>query len=255
MPLRPSPRPTRASCTARRLRPPSPPARPTPHRPARSAATPRRARVPPTRTTPSPTSTDPLSVGAAPVVVTASSATIPYLSAVPADHAVVLGPGRTATRLRPPRRPARPRRPTRAPPAPTRPSCVGAARPNYTFSYVGGTITITTSAIPVTVTASSATITYGDAIPTITPSYVGFAGGQTVPATTPAPARPQRRPRARVGTYPTTCSGAADPNYSFAYVDGTVTITPAAATVTASSDTFDLRRFGPGDHGRRTRAW
>ncbi len=114
-------------------------------------------------------------------------------------------------------------------------TCSGASDPNYTFNYVNGVATITPGAAPVTVTASSATITYGAAIPAITPSYSGFTGGQTTPATAPT-CTTTATASSPAGTYPTTCSGAADPNFTFATVGGTVTIQKAQVMVTASSD-------------------
>ncbi len=113
-------------------------------------------------------------------------------------------------------------------------TCSGAADPNYQISYVDGVVEVTAASAPVVVTASSATITYGDPIPAITATYTGFAGGQTEPAT-PAVCTTAATPGAGVGTYETTCSGAADPNYTFTYTAGELTITAAAVTVTASS--------------------
>ncbi len=114
-------------------------------------------------------------------------------------------------------------------------SCSAAADPNYTFTYVDGTHTVTAAA-PVTVTASSATITYGDAIAAITPSYSGFTGGQTEPAGSPATCSAIATPSSPPGDYPTVCSGATDPNFSFVYVGGTLTIQKAQVIVTASDD-------------------
>ena len=114
-------------------------------------------------------------------------------------------------------------------------TCSGAADPNYNISYTDGTVEVTAAAAPVVVTASSATITYGDAIPTITATYAGFGGGQTVPAT-PATCSTTATPGSGVGTYATTCSGATDPNYTFNYTAGELTIVPAQATVVASSE-------------------
>ena len=115
-------------------------------------------------------------------------------------------------------------------------SCSGAADPHYTFTYVDGTITVTTADVPVTVTASSATVTYGESIPSVEASYSGFEGGQTDPATA-ATCSTDATSSSPAGTYATTCSGAADPNYDFDYVAGTLTILPKAATVTASNGT------------------
>jgi hypothetical protein len=41
-----------------------------------------------------------------------------------------------------------------------------------------------------------------------------------------------------VGTYPVTCSGAVDADYSIAYVAGTVMVTPTPLTITASSGSY-----------------
>ena len=114
-------------------------------------------------------------------------------------------------------------------------TCVGAADPNYTFGYTNGAVTIVAGSAPVTLTASSATITYGDAVPAITASYDGFTGGQTEPATAPT-CSTTATTSSDAGTYPTTCVGAADPNHVITVVEGSITILPAAATVTASSE-------------------
>ena len=51
-------------------------------------------------------------------------------------------------------------------------TCSGAVDSNYTISYVAGTATVGKAAL--TITASSAPMTYGGTVPTITPSYAGF---------------------------------------------------------------------------------
>ncbi|HXZ63152.1 MAG TPA: MBG domain-containing protein, partial [Streptosporangiaceae bacterium] len=78
--------------------------------------------------------------------------------------------------------------------------------------------------------------TYGSPPPMITPSYSGFLNGDTAASlatkptcsTTAASSSP-------VGTYASSCSGASDPNYTISYVNGAVTVTPAALAITASS--------------------
>ena len=77
------------------------------------------------------------------------------------------------------RRPVRPRPPARDPASPpTYPSsCSGAADPNYTIGYVGGSVTIDKA--PLTVTASSPAMTYGGTVPAITPGYAGFVNGDS----------------------------------------------------------------------------
>lgn len=111
-------------------------------------------------------------------------------------------------------------------------SCSGADDDNYTFTYVDGTMDV--EAALVTVTASSGSHTYGDDAPSISPQYSGFQHGETAPATD-AVCESASDSSSPVGTYASTCSGAADPNYTFTYVDGTVDVTPAALTITASS--------------------
>ena len=113
-------------------------------------------------------------------------------------------------------------------------SCSGAAAANYTFTYVGGTISVNPSSV--IVTASSGSLTYGGTVPAITPSYSGWLSGDGPAVLTTAPICSTTATNASgVGTYKTTCSGAAAPNYTFTYVDGSVTVTPALVTVTASS--------------------
>jgi hypothetical protein len=94
-------------------------------------------------------------------------------------------------------------------------------------SYAPSTSTCQTFTVipePVTVTASSASIPYGTAVPSVTASYSGLVGGQlptkqpscitTATATSPP------------GDYPTSCAGAADQNYTFTYVAGKISVLP-----------------------------
>ncbi len=175
-----------------------------------------------------------VTVTPAPVVVTASSSAVAYNDPIPAVTAGYSGlvDGDTEPATEPTCGTAA----TQGSPAGTyATSCADAADPNYTFTYVDGTVTISAGAAPVTLTASSATITYGDDVPEITASYDGFTGGQTEPDTLPT-CSTTATSSSPVGTYETTCVGAADPNHVFTVVNGTITVTPAAATVTASSE-------------------
>ncbi|UDY34985.1 MBG domain-containing protein [Dermatobacter hominis] len=177
-----------------------------------------------------------VTVDPAAAVVTAASATVHFNSPVPAVtpsySGLVNGDSAPATP------PTCSTTATDVSEAGTYPStCSGAADPNYTFTYVDGVYTITTADVPVTVTAPSVTLTYGDDVPALTPTYSGFFGGQTSPDTE-ANCTTEATSSSPVGTYATTCSGADDPNYTFDYVAGTVTVTPKDATVTASSESF-----------------
>jgi hypothetical protein len=112
-------------------------------------------------------------------------------------------------------------------------SCAGAAALNYTFNYVAGTVTVGSRSL--TVTASNASVTYGDPVPTITASYAGFVNGETEAALTPAATcTTAYTPTSAAGSTPaTSCAGAGSSNYTFTYVPGTVTIAQKTATVTA----------------------
>ena len=91
---------------------------------------------------------------------------------------------------------------------------------------------------PLTVTASSASMTYGGTPPAVTPAYSGFVNGdnpsslttQATCSTTATSSSPASPP-----TYPTTCTGASGPNYAVSYSAGAITINRAALTVTASN--------------------
>jgi hypothetical protein len=94
---------------------------------------------------------------------------------------------------------------------------------------------------PLTITASSGTMTYGGTPPTITPSYSGFVNGNTATSLTTKPTcTTTATAHSPAGTYPSSCSGAVDSDYTFSYVSGTVTVTKATLKVTANklSKTF-----------------
>ena len=106
---------------------------------------------------------------------------------------------------------------------------------NYTANDATGTLVIAQA--PLTITASSPSMTYGGTVPAITPSYSGFVNGETTSSLTPAPTcTTTATSSSNAGTYPTSCSGAIDPNYTFSYTSGTLTITKATLTVTPPSN-------------------
>jgi hypothetical protein len=100
------------------------------------------------------------------------------------------------------------------------------------------TLSGTGTPAPLVITASSASMTYGGAVPTITPSYSGFVNGDT-PASlaTPPNCTTTATSQSPVGSYRSTCAGAVDPNYNFTYVPGNVTVGKASLTITASNAT------------------
>ena len=111
-----------------------------------------------------------------------------------------------------------------------------AVDPDYTISYLGGTLTVTAASL--TITADNQTKVYGAALPTLTASYAGFVNGDTVASLT---TQPTLSTTATAGShvsgnpYTITASGAFDSDYSISYVAGTLTISPVALTITADN--------------------
>lgn len=92
---------------------------------------------------------------------------------------------------------------------------------------------------PLTITASNATQQYAQPIPNLSSvTYSGFVNGDTaaslsgtlICSTTGTQSSP-------VGNYPITCSGLTSPNYRITFAPGTLTITPAPLTLTATGVT------------------
>jgi hypothetical protein len=105
--------------------------------------------------------------------------------------------------------------------------------------------TIVVDQAPLSVIANDASMNYGAALPPLTISYRGFVNGDNASnLTTPPTATTTATPSSPAGTYPINISGASDPNYSFTYIPGTLTIGAAVLLVTASAET---KEFGAPD--------
>ena len=114
-------------------------------------------------------------------------------------------------------------------------SAAGPGAANYTISYLPGNLTVSTAALQIT--ASSATIGYGGPVPDITPIYDGLVGGDTAPATPPTCSTTATTHSPVGSSSPSSCTGAADPNYTITYVDGAITVNDKPTlTITASSE-------------------
>ncbi|HWE65197.1 MAG TPA: MBG domain-containing protein [Acidimicrobiales bacterium] len=88
----------------------------------------------------------------------------------------------------------------------------------------------TVTPAPLTVTAPTLTTPFGT-IPVLTPTYATFVNGDTVASlTTPASCTTTATTHSSPGSYPITCSGAVDPNYTFTYVGGTLKIVKASTS-------------------------
>jgi hypothetical protein len=118
---------------------------------------------------------------------------------------------------------------------------------NIQASYVGdindrassGDVQLSVNAAPtpLVVTSPGATFAYGGTVPTLTPVYSGFTGGDnSTSLTSPATCTTTATAASAPGTYPVSCSGAASSVYTISYVNtGSVTVTRAPLTVTAPS--------------------
>jgi hypothetical protein len=113
-------------------------------------------------------------------------------------------------------------------------SCSGAAATNYLINYVNGSVTITR--VNLTVTASSHTLNYGDAVPTFTYTITGFKNSQTssVLSTLPTCTTTNYTNSSPTGTYYSRCSGATATNYTFTYLDGSITVSTVSRSVSLS---------------------
>ena len=113
-------------------------------------------------------------------------------------------------------------------------TCSGAVDPNYSITYTNGTVAV--GAAQLVITASSSSTTYGSDPSAVTASYEGFVNGDTAASlTTPPTCTTTDTASSPAGRYPTSCSGAVDPNYAITYSNGSVEVDPAPLTITASS--------------------
>ncbi len=109
------------------------------------------------------------------------------------------------------------------------PSGVDAA--NYTITFVNGKVTVAQATL--TVTAENKTVTYGDAVPTYTATYSGFKNTDGASVVSGLVYTCEYAPTSNVGEYTIVPSSATATNYSFAYVNGKVTVNKAALMITA----------------------
>ncbi len=114
----------------------------------------------------------------------------------------------------------------------------GPSTSDYTISYVTGGLTVTPAAL--TITPYSQTKAYGAALLPLSASYTGFVNGDTSASLTTQPTlttTATASSHVSGSPYAITASGAADSDYSISYGSGTVTVTPAALTITANNQT------------------
>lgn len=111
---------------------------------------------------------------------------------------------------------------------------------NYTFKPVDGILTVTPAIL--TVIADSKAKVYGEPSPDLTITYSGFVNGENWNALDVAPeASLNADSTSSAGDYSIVVSGGQDDNYSYYYVNGTLTVSKASLTAHAQDE---VRRFG-----------
>jgi hypothetical protein len=117
-------------------------------------------------------------------------------------------------------------------------SVSGATEPDYAITYVAGAVTVTP--VPLTITADDKSAPYGAGLPVFTASYSGLANGDTAATLSTAPSFTSTATAASHvsgSPYAINVSGAADTDYTFNYVPGTLIITPVPLTITVDNKT------------------
>ncbi|MEP9380662.1 MBG domain-containing protein [Aquabacter sp. CN5-332] len=111
---------------------------------------------------------------------------------------------------------------------------------NYAITYVNGSLTVSPAAL--TITADNATKTYGDTAALTGFATSGLQNGETIGSVTLASAGAAATASVAGGPYAVIASAATGGtfdagNYAITYVDGTLTVNPAALTITADNAT------------------
>jgi hypothetical protein len=109
----------------------------------------------------------------------------------------------------------------------------GAASGNYVLAGSGNESSTTASITPdnLTITADNAAKGAGATNPALTLTYSGFVAGERASSLTTQPTvSTTAGTTSPAGSYPITASGAVDPNYTFTYVPGTLTVLGNAST-------------------------
>ena len=112
--------------------------------------------------------------------------------------------------------------------------------PNYSISYINGTLTIT----PRTLMASVGNYErlYNEENPAFEVQYDGFVGKEDEKVlTTQATASTTATKTSDVGSYPINVTGGSADNYKFSYVSGTLTINKAEQTISWNQDLTGLK--------------
>jgi hypothetical protein len=107
---------------------------------------------------------------------------------------------------------------------------------NAPITYVKGDINVVKATL--IATATNQTRTYGAANPAFPVTYSGFVNGENASVlNTAATGTTTATTNSNVGSYTITPSGGNDNNYTFSYVNGSLSVTAATLTITANNTT------------------
>lgn len=110
--------------------------------------------------------------------------------------------------------------------------------PSDTASYLPATTNVLINVLPapLTITADDKSKVYGAVLPALTANYSGFVNGDTAASLiTPVSLLTAATETSDAGMYAIVPSDATSPDYSITFVNGTLTVTPAALTIAAVS--------------------
>ncbi|GAB5523402.1 MAG: hypothetical protein Roseis2KO_12740 [Roseivirga sp.] len=109
----------------------------------------------------------------------------------------------------------------------------GGSSANYEFNYTNGILSIQRA--PLTVIADDKQLIFGEALPELTRSYVGFVNGDGEEDITPPAITTDEAAITGFGSYPITLSGGSADNYRLSLVNGVLEVGKAVLTVTAEN--------------------
>jgi FtsP/CotA-like multicopper oxidase with cupredoxin domain len=112
-----------------------------------------------------------------------------------------------------------------------------ATQSGFQGSTASSTLTVTPAPLTISPTPNPASMIYGGAIPSLTPSYSGFVGAEgSGNLTGTATCSTTATSTSVVGAYTSVCAGASSKNYTIAYPTGVVNVGKASTTTLITSN-------------------
>ncbi|MBR6117408.1 MAG: leucine-rich repeat protein [Paludibacteraceae bacterium] len=119
----------------------------------------------------------------------------------------------------------------------------GATAQNYAISYTNGKVTVAQATL--TVTAEDKSVTYGDAAPAFTATYSGWKNTDGESVVSGLTLTSEYLVTSNVGTYDIVPANATALNYTFVYVNGTLTVNQAPLMITADDKSVEYGEVAP----------